>query len=331
MAGIALSPSFRKPPPRIDADLPPDQEFVNQDGQVFRWSALKGRCVVLAFFYSHCRDSRECATLSAKFAYMQHLLPPGSRLLEVTLDPLKDTPRVLRRYGAMFGQDRNYWTLATGNPLAIVTFARRLNVTIAVSPQGNGQLEHGEVLAIFDARQRLVSYNAGNDWQPEEALAEVRQTLGVPNSPFDRLKLWSRGLMATLENVAVACGRFLYSTDGRRLDPADVVTAPAVWPTPPALPPGAPPRIVTVWMNDTTVRPGKPWTGRIVASTNVASVEIRTESFSFTADRRDFGLFEFSQNVLDVIPQYHRPYDLRFIARNAAGVMDVRIVPITIH
>ena len=68
-----------------------------------------------------------------------------------------------------------------------------------------------------------------------------------------------------------------------------------------------------------------------MTSTNVASVELRTESFSFVADRLGFGIFDFSQTVLDVIPQYRRAYLLRVIARNARGDAAERIVPIVIR
>jgi hypothetical protein len=84
-------------------------------------------------------------------------------------------------------------------------------------------------------------------------------------------------------------------------------------------------------MNETTIHMGDTWNGRIITSTNVASVELRTESFSFVADRPTFGVFDFSQRVLDVIPQYRRAYLLHVIARNAAGDVEERLIPITIR
>lgn len=95
--------------------------------------------------------------------------------------------------------------------------------------------------------------------------------------------------------------------------------------------PDARPRILALWMNETNVRTGTRWMGTIVTSTNVASVEVRTESFSFTADRQRFGVFGFSQGILDVIPQYRRAYVLHVIARNTGGAVDERLVPITIR
>jgi hypothetical protein len=114
-------------------------------------------------------------------------------------------------------------------------------------------------------------------------------------------------------------------------DPSRVLLAPSPWPTPEVLAPNAPPRILALWMNETTIHVGRVWNGRIITSTNVASVELRTESFSFVADRLGFGIFHFSQTVLDIIPQYRRAYILRVIARNARGDSAERLVRIVIR
>jgi hypothetical protein len=103
------------------------------------------------------------------------------------------------------------------------------------------------------------------------------------------------------------------------------------WPAAVPAAPNDPPRIVGLQMNETSIAPGSEWTGRIATTTNVASVEIRTESFSFNATRIAFGQFTFDQHVLDIVPQYKRAYTLHVIARNAAGVQDVRLIPIVLR
>jgi hypothetical protein len=83
-------------------------------------------------------------------------------------------------------------------------------------------------------------------------------------------------------------------------------------------------------MNETTIRTGREWRGVIVTSTNVMSVEIRTESFTFVAQREHPGFFRFSQEVLDMVPEYRRRYTLSVIARNSSGAEDTWLVPIVI-
>ena len=73
------------------------------------------------------------------------------------------------------------------------------------------------------------------------------------------------------------------------------------------------------------------WSGEFVTSTNVASVEVRTNLFSIDVPRRTFGVFAFSVDVLDLPPIFIRDYRLRVIARNSAGVMNEEDVPFHIR
>jgi hypothetical protein len=118
---------------------------------------------------------------------------------------------------------------------------------------------------------------------------------------------------------------------GTPVDPQAVTIAPARWPSAVVTASNDPPHIVALVMNETSIAPGSEWTGRIVTTTNVASLEIRTESFSFNATRTAFGQFSFDQHVLDIVPQYKRPYTLQIIARNTAGVTDARLIPIVLR
>ncbi len=183
---------------QIGARVPGNPTFVDQLGRRVRWNTFHGRARVLAFMYTRCADATECPAISLKFQEMQAHLPPSARLIEVTIDPTHDTPRVLRIYARNFGADPRRWSLLTGDPATVLTFAKRFNVN--VSP-GNapGVLVHGEALAIFDRSDRLTSLTAGNSWEPSEVLAELRTADGETGNPLERLGLW-------LQNFGVSCG-----------------------------------------------------------------------------------------------------------------------------
>lgn len=67
------------------------------------------------------------------------------------------------------------------------------------------------------------------------------------------------------------------------------------------------------------VRRGQTWSGEIITTTNVASIEVRSNFFSINVPRRDFGRFVFNLRVYDVPPIFVRAYRIRVIARNSAG------------
>lgn len=90
-------------------------------------------------------------------------------------------------------------------------------------------------------------------------------------------------------------------------------------PHPQSAAPDAPPRILALHFSSLDVHVGGTWTGKIVTTTNVASVEIRTNLFSIDVPRSAYGTFGFSLDALDVPPIFLRGYALRVIARNAGG------------
>ncbi len=81
----------------------------------------------------------------------------------------------------------------------------------------------------------------------------------------------------------------------------------------------AAPAIEAIDLSSIDVRRGQTWWGDVTTSTNVASVEIRSNLFSINVPRRSFGRFSFSLNVFDLPPIFIRAYRLRVIARNTAG------------
>jgi hypothetical protein len=102
--------------------------------------------------------------------------------------------------------------------------------------------------------------------------------------------------------------------------PANVSTVDvAALPSPAAAAGSAAPRIVGARFNTLDVRRPQQWSGTIVTSTNVASVELKTNQFSLNIPRESFGVFRFRINVYDLPAEFIRRYSLRIIARNTAG------------
>ncbi len=93
----------------------------------------------------------------------------------------------------------------------------------------------------------------------------------------------------------------------------------------------ATPQIVAARFNSLDVAHPQVWSGTIVTSTNVASVELKTNQFSLNVPRDRFGLFRFRINVFDLPAEFMRRYDLRIIARNTAGVKTEEDVPFRIR
>lgn len=102
--------------------------------------------------------------------------------------------------------------------------------------------------------------------------------------------------------------------------PANVSTGNvAALPSPAVAAGSAAPRILGARFNTLDVRRPQEWSGTIVTTTNVASVELKTNQFSLNIPRDRFGVFSFRIDVYDLPAEFIRRYSLRIIARNTAG------------
>ena len=188
-------------------EFAPATNFVDQRGQPFALRSLHGQMVVMAFVYSRCKDARECPLISAKFHMLQEKLRGRPvHLVEVTLDPAYDRPDVLARYGTTFGADPARWTLATGQPDAVLDFAAQFDVT--AFPDERVGLIHPERVAIVDQFGTIRELIDEGSWSPDEIVATVDHDQHMASNPFERLNLW-------LSSAAVAvCGNSVAGFSG---------------------------------------------------------------------------------------------------------------------
>lgn len=101
--------------------------------------------------------------------------------------------------------------------------------------------------------------------------------------------------------------------------------------TPIALPPDAPPQILSVDINETTVHAGDTVSGMVVTSSNVASVEVRVATYGMSLAKVGVGRFAL-QYTLGALPFFvHGTYQMRIIARNARGDAAQQTLPITVR
>lgn len=186
-------------PPLQRGDVLPPFALVDQDARPFSTGSLRGNVTILGFIYTSCKEARECPLETSKFARMERVLRAGERLrlLEVTIDPQRDTPAVLGAYARGYERRDDRWTFATGTPETLGDLRARF--AIAVTPKRDGSFEHDDRLVILDAAGRLAATIDGDDWQPADVLARARAVGDGASAPFPALRLW-------LTSAIEACG-----------------------------------------------------------------------------------------------------------------------------
>lgn len=162
----------------------PNQTFVNQDGASVALDAFRGSAVVVTFMYTSCPLPNFCPLMDRNFAAMQTKLKENGNLLKVHLlsvsfDPQIDTPAVLKAHAAKLGADPRMWTFVTGDRDEIDKWASGFGVSISRAMNDPRDITHNLRTAIIDRQGNLVQVYNGNEWTPEQVLADVRVMVGV--------------------------------------------------------------------------------------------------------------------------------------------------------
>lgn len=180
-------------------DVLPAYRFEAQNGHTFRFSDLRGKIVLLSFMYTRCPDVAICPAISGKFAYLQHHLDPRRfQLVELTLDPLGDSPSALGAYARRYGADPARWSLITGEPAQIKNVLDAF--TLDPLETNPGQIIHGDKLVITDQAGKIADIIPTSGWAPDDVIATAENIVGNASNPLRRFEL------ATIAGVIAFCG-----------------------------------------------------------------------------------------------------------------------------
>jgi protein SCO1/2 len=158
----------------------PNVTFVDQDGRPREVASFRGSTLVVTFIYTRCPMPTFCPLMDRNFVAIQEKLKAdpalaGVRLASVSFDPLTDTPPVLKKHAAALGADPARWVFLTGDRDEIDRFASRFGVTITREMNDQKDITHNLRTAIIDRNGMLVKAYTGNEWTPEQVLADLKE------------------------------------------------------------------------------------------------------------------------------------------------------------
>lgn len=180
-------------------DAVPATAFTDQTGKRIRLQDFGNRTVVLAFIYTSCTD--ECPLISAKFAQLQRILDPAKfHLVEVTLDPARDTPQKIRAYAHRFKVDPRMWSILIANQSQLATFWRAMGESVIRGT--HGEIIHNDRTFVIAAGARIADIIDEATWTPSQIAAQAEEVAGQPSSVLARADL------ALGKAVAFVCGGF---------------------------------------------------------------------------------------------------------------------------
>jgi len=157
----------------VDDPAPPFR-LTDQDGNPRALEAWRGQLVLLDFIFTRCPGP--CPILTGLHVQLQRALSPELRarthFVSISLDPLRDTPSVLREYAQKRGADLATWSFLTGTPDDVDKVLKNYGVGSVRTP--DGQIEHLVVTFLIDADGQIARRYIGLDGHdPKEVLRDI--------------------------------------------------------------------------------------------------------------------------------------------------------------
>ena len=162
-------------------------KFVDQDGRTVSLDSLHGKTVVLTDFLTLCQEI--CPLTTANYLQIAAKVKAAGlsgqvTLLEVTVDPARDTAARLKAYQSRLGAEPN-WSFWTGSSTDIAKLWAALGVYYEKTPEGPGQPPtdwlNGKPLT-YDVSHQDVLFVLGADGH-EKWLVQGTPDIGGGNVP----------------------------------------------------------------------------------------------------------------------------------------------------
>ena len=149
----------------------PEFELTNQLGRKVTLSEIEGKVAVVNFFFTSCPTI--CPKMMRSMQTVQELYLNDDQvvLLSYSVDPKRDTPTRLAKYGDAYHIDPDKWSLLTGSKKEIYRLAR--NGYYLAASQGDGgdhDFIHSENLVLIDRQKRIRGYYDGTEAESVDQL-----------------------------------------------------------------------------------------------------------------------------------------------------------------
>jgi protein SCO1/2 len=166
-------------------DAVPDFKLRNQDGRAVHLDQFRGKELLVTFIYTRCPSPNFCPLVTHNFAVIDRQLAANpalyakTHLLCVSFDPEHDTPARLRAYGAQYiGSDAQsafaHWDFAVPSAPELLEMAKFFDVGITHGTDDT--ITHTLSTTLIDAHGKVAQFYPGNEWTPDQVVADVRKT-----------------------------------------------------------------------------------------------------------------------------------------------------------
>ncbi len=125
--------------------------FLDQRGRVITQDSLKGKMVVLSFFFSSCPTVCPAMNMNLKQVHDRLLAYKDVQFVSISVDPETDTPEVLQQYAERFGvEDSKKWWFLTGDRDLTYRLANLYYLVALKDDAAEGGFTHSQTAVLLD-------------------------------------------------------------------------------------------------------------------------------------------------------------------------------------
>jgi protein SCO1/2 len=136
----------------------PEFSFTNQNQKTITNQSYHDKVYIVEFFFTTCPSI--CPIMNQNMVKIQdHFFGnPNLGIASLTIDPITDTPEVLKEYAIQYKITNPNWNLLTGNKETIYKFANSgFNLYVGENPEVGGGFEHSGFFALVDKEGNIRS------------------------------------------------------------------------------------------------------------------------------------------------------------------------------
>ena len=159
--------------------LVPDFKLVNQQADTVNWKSYEGKILVLNLFYTTGNTyavnfaNKAMKAFEATYAHNKTV-----NFVGLSIDPTRDTPKVLSDYAAVLGATAGKWDLLTGDSTAVYSLINKGLFIDAHRELQNGEQKfvYSNMFVLLDPQRRIRGYYEATS---QEALSKLDDEIKV--------------------------------------------------------------------------------------------------------------------------------------------------------
>jgi cytochrome oxidase Cu insertion factor (SCO1/SenC/PrrC family) len=136
----------------------PQFQLINQDNRPFGSKQLAGKIWIADFIFTTCPGP--CPLISTRMRELQKPLEKTDvHLVSITVDPEKDTPKVLRNYAEQFQAEPGRWDFLTGAKSTIYNLTQKgFKLAVSDGREETGTPVHSTRMVLLDRHGEIRGY-----------------------------------------------------------------------------------------------------------------------------------------------------------------------------